>query len=89
LGKSLEHRDETEHEHAEREPEVGTELLQKDVGRDLEEDIRDEKDDESGTVLVGIDTEVNLKSINSCVGDVHTRPQSVPTQGEFERSIPV
>jgi hypothetical protein len=55
----------------------------------LEEDIGDEKDDEGGTILVGIDTEVDLKSVNSCVGDVHTRPQLVPVQGKFQRSIPV
>jgi hypothetical protein len=52
---------------------MGLKPLEEDIGRDLEETIRDEEDDERGVVLVsGAEIQVFGQAKQFCVCDVNT-----------------
>lgn len=55
LDKALEQGGQAEQEHVDAEPDMGLELLEEDVGGDLEEDVWDEEDDEGIVVLVSLE----------------------------------
>jgi len=52
LHKALQHSNETETKHADAEPDARFHLFEKDIGRDLEEDVGDEEDDQSSVVAI-------------------------------------
>lgn len=54
LNEALAHGGETEEEHVDRQPHVRLELLEEDVGRNLEQTVRHEEDDECVVVLCAI-----------------------------------
>lgn len=69
----MHHGSEAEEEHVDRKPDVGLKLLEEDIGRDLEDTIRDEEDDKSGIVLVsGAEIQVFGQAKQFSVCDVNT-----------------
>lgn len=49
---------------------MGLEVLEEDIGGDLEEDVGDEEDDEGGVELVVFEAEFDGEVEDVCVGDV-------------------
>jgi hypothetical protein len=71
LCETLKDSNETEHEHAEREPEVRAETFEQKVGRDLEQDVGRKEDDEGVVVLESRQLQVRLQPEDGGVRDVH------------------
>jgi hypothetical protein len=72
LDENLEHSDETKPEHAYREPDSRFQLLEDDVGRDLEQDIRNEEDNKRVVIFRARETQLFRKSKDIGVCNVHT-----------------
>ena len=72
LNKPLHHGGEAKEEHVDGEPDMGAELFQEDVGRNFEDAVRNEKDDQSRVELVAVRAEVQVlgKVEDVGVGDV-------------------
>lgn len=58
MHEALEHGDEAEAKHVDAEPDMGLELLEEDVGRDLEEDVGHEEYDERVVVQCAVQLEL-------------------------------
>ena len=67
---ALHRRDETEAEHADREPDMRFETFENDVGGDLEEDVGDKKDGKCSVVLVSDQAQFLYQAEDGCVGNV-------------------
>jgi hypothetical protein len=57
--KSLKQGDQAESEHVDGQPDMGLEVLEQQVGRDLEEDVGDEEDDECRVELVVLEPQLD------------------------------
>ena len=67
----MQHGDESKAKHAYTKPDAGLHLFQQDVGRDLEEDIRDEEDDKGRIVaVVSVEVEFLAEAKDIGVGNV-------------------
>lgn len=77
LHKALQHSNESETKHADTEPDAGFHLFEEDVGRDLEEDVGDEKDDQSSVVaIVPYQIKFRAEAKDVCVCNVDTIQES-------------
>lgn len=72
LHQTLQEGDQTEAEHVDGQPHGGLELLEQDVGGDLEEAVGHEEDDEGGVVFVVLKAELFGEVEDIGVGDVDT-----------------
>jgi hypothetical protein len=54
MNKTLTNCNKSEHEHASRKPNIWGELLKKNIGRNLEQDVRNEEDDKSDVVSIAV-----------------------------------
>ncbi len=70
LDKTLAHGDETKAEHAQRQPHMWLELLEKDVGWNLSKNVWDEEDGEGSVVLNSGEIQVGLKTESPRVGNI-------------------
>lgn len=71
MNKTLQHSDKSKAKHADTQPDAGLHLFQQDVGRDLEEDVRDEEDDKGCVVaVVSVEVKFLAKAKDIGVGNV-------------------
>ena len=70
LDETLQQSDQAEEEHIGGQPDVGAQLLEENIGGDLEEDVGDEENDESSVVLRPSETKLLGQAKDVCVGDV-------------------
>jgi hypothetical protein len=70
LHKALTESDEAKAEHTQRQPDVGFESFQNDVGGDLEKDVRNEKDGQRCIILDTLEGQVIGKTEDGSIGDI-------------------
>jgi hypothetical protein len=72
LDEALKHGDKSEAKHADGKPNSGLQLFKNDVGRNLEQDVGNEKDNKGIVVFGTRETELFRETEDVCIGDVHS-----------------
>ena len=84
LHQTLADGDDTEPKTADGQPNTRGELLHQDVGRNLEDDVRDEEDGQSRVVLNTSQVEIRLESESAGIADVDTVQESQEIENDQE-----
>jgi hypothetical protein len=79
LSQPLEGGNQAEHEHADREPNMGTKLFEEDVGGHFEQDVWNEEDDECSVILRSMQPKILLQTEERGIRDIDTGERRMST----------